>query len=85
MEDSAGLLLQVYERALEQLRAFDARIAEQLGSLIGTHAIPTARDVAFLEGLRRERDEALSRLRDAEASLFNYLLTRLGLSSQSMD
>lgn len=85
MEDSDQLLFKVYERALEHLRAFDARIAEQFDRLISANATVGARDLAFLEGLRKERDEALAALQDAESAVFNYLLSHLGLSSSAAD
>lgn len=83
MEESTDLMLRVYERASQELRSFDARIGEHLSRLLEAHGILAVRDLAFLEGLRSERDEAFDALREAETSLSNYLLSRLDVSQQA--
>jgi hypothetical protein len=83
MEESTDLLLRLYQSARAQLQSIDAGIEEHLKKLLASGSVtsPTARDVAFLEGLRSERDEAGAGLRRAEERLFNHLISQLGLTS----
>jgi hypothetical protein len=84
MQESVDSLLRIYQRALSQLGSLDRGIEEQLKRIVTAAlegGLPTARDLALLEGLRSERDQARGSLRDAEQTIFNNLLAQLGVSS----
>jgi hypothetical protein len=79
MRDADQHLFQAYERAAAQLEAAEEAVHQRLTSLFEPDASPevTVRMLAFLEGLRKERDEAWGAMQQAEQDLLDQLLSRL--------
>ena len=75
-------LLQAYKRAAERLQDVERQVHQSLLNFFEPSeysALPTLRQLAFLEGLRRERDDAYEVAQRAEADLVDKILSRLGI------
>lgn len=82
MPQSQSPLLHAYEFALTGLRRVEddlLRHVEKILALADESETPTLRQLAFLEGLRRERDEAMAAVQQAEAALLNHISSLFGI------
>jgi hypothetical protein len=81
MQQPEQLLLHAYERALARLQALESEICQQLTGAIDAQGkqASTLRQLALLEGLRHERNDARAETQRAEAALINHLGARLGI------
>ena len=81
MRDPGYASLQAYEHALTQLQDLEKTVYDHLKGFFAVDdggAQPDLRRLAFLEGLRRERDMARETAMQAEVDLVNRLLANLG-------
>jgi hypothetical protein len=75
-------MLQEYERAKARFQSLENDLHEHLKRLLAPaegSGAPTMRQLAFIEGLRSERDQAWDRLKVLERGLFNAAAARTGI------
>jgi hypothetical protein len=88
MHEPESPSIQAYERPVTRLQALEHEVFTAFMSLLQASdpdVRPRMRQLAFLEGLRRQRDDAREVLRKVEADLFARIASQLGIPGPGTD